>query len=84
MVDTILNIIKDILKVKDLNINEDTTFDDLGIDSLVKVELTIALEDKFHINIEPAEEAQLQSVRDVLKLVSLKLGVNDLCDLQYS
>ncbi|MCL2339618.1 MAG: phosphopantetheine-binding protein [Actinomycetia bacterium] len=48
---------------------ESNITDDLGLDSLDSVELIIALEDEFHINIESEDAEQLKTVGDVADLV---------------
>ena len=50
---------------------------DLGADSLDDVELIMAVEDEFDIEILDADAARLHTVGDYLKLVAGKLGVLD-------
>ncbi len=58
---------------------EDVTLDarlieDLGVDSLDAVELSLALEEQFSINVEDHEIEQLQTVSDVVRLITDKIG----------
>ena len=42
---------------------------DLGLDSLDRIEMWLALEDKFRINIPETEAKQIQTVQDCVNLV---------------
>ena len=46
--------------------------DDLGIDSLAAVELSLELETEFDVRIEDEELAKLVSVADIVKLLESK------------
>lgn len=48
---------------------------DLNADSFGTIELTIALEDEFEIEIPDAEVESLKTVADIVTLVSTKLAV---------
>ena len=50
--------------------------DELGIDSLLAVELSILLENKFDIDIKEEELAKLVTVKDVVDLLETK-GVKE-------
>lgn len=47
---------------------------DLGADSLDIVDIVIALEDAFHINITNEEKDTLRTVKDCIDLVARRLG----------
>ncbi len=47
---------------------------DLGIDSIYAAELTLELEEYFHINISWDEMANIRYVKDVVKLVEGKVN----------
>ncbi len=69
-------------KVKDLlaehldidvsEITEDTTFEDLGVDSLDTVEIMMEMEDEFGIEIKPAEVGK--SVKELVAYIDSKLA----------
>ncbi|MEG0076801.1 acyl carrier protein [Anaerorhabdus sp.] len=69
--------IKDVL-VETLNVDaelitpEASLKDDLGIDSLAAVELSLELESNFDIKIEDEELVQLKTVGDIEKLLAGK------------
>ena len=73
--EAILERVKDVigeqLGVEDLEaINMETTFiDDLGADSLDIVELIMALEEEFDIEIPEAEAERISSVGDVVEYI---------------
>lgn len=54
------------------DVKDDSTFTDLGFDSIDVVELVMSLEETFHIQISDAEGELLMSVSDVVKLVQKK------------
>ena len=51
------------------------TLDDLGADSLDKVELTMALEESFEIEISDADVDKIRTVQDVIDAVTLHVKV---------
>jgi acyl carrier protein len=62
------------------NVNEEITPDsvlktDLGIDSIYAVEMILALEEKFGIQIEMNEMDTMMTVKEVVKVVEGKLEV---------
>lgn len=69
-------------KVKDLlaehldidvsEITEETTFEDLGVDSLDTVEIMMEMEDEFGIEIKPAEVGK--SVKELVAYIDSKLA----------
>jgi acyl carrier protein len=52
-------------------VNGETTWDDLGMDSLDKVEFVIAVEEEFEIDIPDEELDKLQSIRDVVDYIEV-------------
>lgn len=56
----------------DVNITEETSLVELGIDSLMTVELVLGLEDAFNIqfNDSDLEMENLRNVRDIVNLVN--------------
>ncbi len=69
--DRVKNVISEQLGVEDLeSITVDTTFiDDLGADSLDIVELIMALEEEFDMEIPEAEAEKISSVNDVVEYI---------------
>ena len=69
--------VKEVL-VEAINVDEDVITmeanlkDDLGIDSLAAVELSLELETEFDVRIEDDEIAKLVTVADIVKLLESK------------
>lgn len=73
---TIHKIVHDVLNVDAEKITDDAKLiDDLSADSFDTIELTIAVEDEFEIDITDAEVEGLKTVGDVIELVSKKTAV---------
>jgi len=72
MEDKIIRIIKDQLCVKEVKI-EDSIIDDLGADSLDSIELMIAFEEEFDIDISDDEARENIRVYEIVDLVQEKL-----------
>ncbi len=53
-------------------ITEETTFEDLGVDSLDAVEIMMEMEDEFGIEIKPAEAGK--SVKELVAYIDSKLA----------
>ena len=53
-------------------ITEETTFEDLGVDSLDAVEIMMEMEDEFDIEIKPAEAGK--SVKELVSYIDSKLA----------
>ena len=53
---------------------DDTPFKDLGIDSMMGVEIVAAIERKYQVKIEDAELAQITTLNSSMELVTKKLG----------
>ena len=66
----IKNIIVEQLQVSDTAITEEASFiDDLGADSLDIVELIMALEEKFDIEIPDEDAEKVSTVKDVVEYI---------------
>lgn len=70
----ILNTVKELtaeqLGIEVDEVNEDSSFiDDLGADSLDTMELVLALEDEFGIEISDEETEKLKKVSDAVKFI---------------
>lgn len=73
MLEKIVNEIKKLVNNgTDANITEETSLVELGIDSLMTVELVLGLEDAFNIqfNDSDLEMENLRNVRDIVNLVN--------------
>ena len=55
-------------------IPDDVAFKDLGIDSMMGVEIVAAIERKYQVKIEDAELAEITTLNSSMKLVTKKLG----------
>ena len=70
----IKNIIVDQLGVDESEVTENASFvDDLGADSLDTVELVMALEEEFDIEIPDEDAEKIVTVGDVIKYIESKL-----------
>ena len=70
MLDKIINIIRDQLNIDDADITEETSFkDDLGVDSLDLLELVMAFEEEYKIELNPEELEDIKTVGDVMEYV---------------
>ena len=56
-------------------IPDDTHFKDLGIDSMMGVEIVAAIERKYQVKIEDAELVEVTTLNASMALVQKKLGV---------
>jgi len=73
--DKIRQIIADQLGVKKEEVNDNAKFvDDLGADSLDTVELVMALEEEFGVEIPDEEAEKLATVGDALRYIEEKAG----------
>lgn len=70
MLDRIIDIIREQLNIDDVEITEDTSFkDDLGVDSLDLLELVMAFEEEYNIELDPEELEGIQTVGDVMEFI---------------
>lgn len=53
-------------------INESTKLSSLGLDSLDLVEITLEIEDVFHVNFTSSEIRDLRTVKEVIELIERK------------
>ncbi len=56
-------------------VSNDASFEDLGLDSLDVVELSVKIEDSFGIDIEEADLKDVATVGDAVRVVVAKAGV---------
>ena len=73
MLDKIKSIVVDQLGVDEDQVTEDASFvDDLGADSLDTVELIMAFEEAFDIEIPDEDEQKIKTVKDVMEYIEAK------------
>jgi acyl carrier protein len=65
-------IIKEQLDVDETNVKPESSFiDDLGADSLGLVELVLAFEETFHVDIPDEETEKIRTVGDAIRYIEL-------------
>ncbi len=70
MLDKVIEIIRNQLGIEDTEITEETNFkDDLGVDSLDLLELVMAFEEEYNIELNPEELEDIQTVGDVMDFI---------------
>ncbi len=67
LLERIVATLKEYTGKNDMNITEDTSFEDLEMDSLDIVELAMKIEDEFNVNIEMSEN--IKTVGDLLHII---------------
>ena len=73
MLDKIKSIVVDQLGVDEDQVTEDASFvDDLGADSLDTVELIMAFEEEFDIEIPDEDAQKIKTVKDVIESIESK------------
>jgi len=61
-------------------IPDEVSFKDLGIDSMMGVEIVAAIERKYHVKIEDAELVEVTTLNNSMALVRKKLGESGIDD----
>lgn len=70
MLSKVIDIIKEQLNIDDVEITEETSFkDDLGVDSLDLLELVMAFEEEYNIELDPEELEGIQTVGDIVEFI---------------
>ncbi|MDY6825656.1 MAG: acyl carrier protein [Bacillota bacterium] len=67
------NIIAEQLEVAAEKLSSDTTFEDIDADSLDIVELVMALEEEFDLEISDQEIENIKTVGDIIKYIESKV-----------
>lgn len=71
----IKNLLSKITKIPENKINDNSDLlSDLGVDSLIGVEIFAALDQKYNINIPEDKIKDLQTVKDIIDLVKYSLS----------
>merc|ERR1740124_379036 len=69
--DRIVSVVKNFDKVEESKVTTESKFaDDLGLDSLDSVEVVMAIEDEFAVEIPDAEADKIASVSDAVEYIS--------------
>lgn len=71
-IEKVKELLADHLEMDVSEITEDSTFEDLGIDSLDAVEIMMEMEDEFGIEIKPAEVGK--SVKELIDYIDNKIN----------
>ena len=72
----LIALIADVLDLNPEVITDDAHFiNDLGVDSLLALELAVALERRYQIKIESTEIVDVETLRDVITLLDRKLTI---------
>ena len=69
-IDTVKEVLEENLDINPESVNDDSTFDSLGIDSLDTVELLMNLEDKLGIEVEL--DQKVETVGDLVAFIESK------------
>ena len=69
-IEKVKELLADHLEMDASEITEETTFEDLGVDSLDAVEIMMEMEDEFGIEIKPAEAGS--SVKELVNYIDSK------------
>jgi len=67
--ETLIDLLKNQLGIKDNSLSLDSNFKDLDADSLDIVEFALHVEDKFQIEIPEESAEDIESVRDIANIV---------------
>ena len=68
--DKVIEIIADQLGVSAGEVTPDKTFDELGADSLAVVELVMAFEDEFDVEVEESQASELKTVKAAIDFLN--------------
>lgn len=71
-IEKVKELLADHLDIDTAEITDETTFEDLGVDSLDTVEIMMEMEDEFGIEIKPAEVGK--SVKELVAYIDAKLA----------
>ncbi|MGA5821136.1 acyl carrier protein [Kitasatospora sp. NPDC094028] len=67
ILNTVVAIVEEVLGVAPAEVSAETSFtDDLDVDSLAMVEITVAVEDRFELTIPDDRTAELRTVGDMV------------------
>lgn len=73
--DTLRDLLADVLDMDAASITDDAQFvEDLGMESLMALEVMVALEKRYKVKLKEGDLPRLKCLRDVQTLVAEKLG----------
>ena len=72
--ETIKEIAAKILHKSDINFSDNVTFKDLGADSLDIVQMLVAIEDKYDIELVDEEMQQITNTREFVEYIERKIA----------
>ena len=74
--DDVIAAIAEVLKKTPQDISVDSSFDELGVDSLGGIEIVMQLEDQYDIEISDEDARSMKSVRQVVETLEKALDEN--------
>ena len=72
--ETIREIAAKVLHKSDINFSDNVTFKDLGADSLDVVQMLVAIEDKYDIELVDEEMQQITNTREFVEYIERKIA----------
>jgi acyl carrier protein len=76
----ILDGIREILDAMEVDgpVAPDTRVDEgLGLDSIRRIELVIEIENRFRVRLEPEDEAEVETIGDLVRVIRRRLVADD-------
>jgi acyl carrier protein len=76
----ILDGIREILDAMEVDgpVAPDTRVDEgLGLDSIRRIELVIEIENRFRVRLEPEDEAEVETIGDLVRVIRRRLAADD-------
>ena len=74
IINDIRNILKDDFHLHEASFSAESSFkNDFGLDSLDIVEITLKLEDKYHVNVSDEDAARIDTVQDMANAIINRL-----------
>ena len=67
--DSVVTVLIEVAHVEDDGIEPETRLDDLGLDSLARLEIGLALQNECDVELDDAAVAEAETVRDLVELV---------------
>nr|YP_009510874.1 acyl carrier protein [Gracilaria gracilis]AXI96547.1 acyl carrier protein [Gracilaria gracilis] len=77
VLERVKNIVVEQLNTTREEIKEDSTFTSLGADSLDTVELVMALEEEFSLEIDDEEAEKIENIGEAVELIKYRMNISD-------